>query len=126
MRIRGELDGHFVRREIWLEAGVSTEHWVHVDSIAEAHGIVFLCPQCFTDPPVGPIGCHSIVCWRPVVPPHVSPKPGRWELTGTSLDDLTLVAGSSSVAITGGCRAHFFVRRGAVDMCADSGKGAVR
>jgi hypothetical protein len=44
----------------------------------------------------------------------MSPTPGRWDFQGTGLQDLTLVAGSSSVLLTGGCRAHFFVRDGEI------------
>ncbi len=36
---------------------------------------------------------------------------------GTGIADLTLVAGSSSVALQGGCKAHFFVRDGAIVDC---------
>jgi hypothetical protein len=122
VRIAGELEGTFIRREIRIDGGEQSEHWVHVDTIAEAHGIMFLCPQCFGEDPPGPVGCHMMICWRPFVPPHVTPKPGRWELVGTGLDDLTLVAGSSSIKITGGCNAHFFVGGGAVSMCSDSGR----
>ncbi len=118
MRTLTELDGHFIAREIWLEDGKRTEHWRHVDTIEEAHGVMFLCPKCFEDPPVGPVGCHSIICWRPLVPPNIDPKPGRWELVGTSIADLSLVAGSSSVALTGGCSAHFFVKGGAIERLA--------
>jgi hypothetical protein len=31
--------------------------------------------------------------------------------------DITLVAGSSSVLLTGGCQAHFFVRGGQIEGC---------
>jgi hypothetical protein len=41
----------------------------------------------------------------------------RWSLQGTSIDDLTLVAGSSSVYLKGTCDAHFFVRGGAIVDC---------
>lgn len=112
-----ELECRFISREIWLENGKKSEHWITVDAIEDAHGIAMLCPKCFVDPPVGPVGCHSIVCWRPFVPSHVDPKPGRWELVGTSIDDLTLKAGSSSILLQGGCNAHFFVRAGSIVGC---------
>lgn len=88
----------------------------HVDSIAEADGMLFLCPKCFVTN-AGPVGAHSVVCWRPHVSQTELPVPGRWEFEGTGLHDLTLVAGSSSVLITGGCNAHFFVRGGEIVMC---------
>ena len=84
-----------------------------VDSIDQADGISFLCPLCFKANG-GSVGTHGVICWRPRVPLTVTPGPGRWEFHGTSLGDLTLVAGSSSVQLTQGCRAHFFVRAGIV------------
>jgi hypothetical protein len=87
-----------------------------VDSIAEADGVLFLCPKCFVENS-GPVGTHSVLCWRPRVPQTEFPVPGRWEFEGTGLHDLTLVAGSSSVLLTGGCNAHFFVRQGEIVMC---------
>lgn len=105
-----ELEPHFLK----LKTPTS---WMRVDSIEEADGVLFLCPKCFQQDPVGPIGTHSIICWRPRVSQDVSPKPGRWEFTGTGYADLSLVAGSSSVLLTSGCRAHFFVRAGRIEGC---------
>lgn len=82
-------------------------------TIDEADGIVFLCPKCFVEKG-GPIGTHSIICWRPRVPQDIDPKPGRWEFEGTGFNDLTLVAGSSSILLLGGCNAHFFIRNGGI------------
>ena len=85
-------------------------------SIDDADGVMFLCPKCIVDKD-GPIGTHSVICWRPrAITGDFSPGPGRWELVGTGLDDLSLVAGSSSVQLMGGCNAHFFVRSGEVVM----------
>lgn len=78
-------------------------------SIDKADGIRFHCPKCFET--TG----HELICWRPRVPQTIDPKPGRWEFKGSSLDDLSLVAGSSSVHVTGGCQAHFFVRGGRIE-----------
>jgi hypothetical protein len=63
----------------------------HVDTIAEAQGILFLCPQCFTKNG-GPVGTHAVLCWSRSrgVPDGVTPGPGRWMLAGTSFEDLTL------------------------------------
>jgi hypothetical protein len=88
--------------------------WRHVDSIDDADGVIFVCPKCFEDPPVGLEGAHSIICWQPHVGQEHRPGPGRWALIGTGIDDLSLVAGSSSVQLTGGCAAHFFVRNGCI------------
>ena len=82
-------------------------------TIGEAHGVMFKCPRCWRDNG-GPVGTHSIVCWSPSVPDNATPGPGRWTMMGTGLGDLSLVAGSSSVQLHGGCRWHGFVRNGEV------------
>jgi hypothetical protein len=82
------------------------------DNIAEADGVSFVCPKCFAAQ--GRPGSHSVICWTPKVPQDVAPMPGRWNLVGTGYGDLSLVAGSSSVLLMGGCNAHFFVRNGEV------------
>jgi hypothetical protein len=83
------------------------------DDINRAQGIIFLCPKCFHG---DRRGVHSIICWAIGVPLERSPGPGRWALAGTGYEDLSLVAGSSSVLLTSGCRAHFFVRNGEIVM----------
>lgn len=85
------------------------------DEIAGARGVTFQCPHCMRAKPDG-VGVHYILCWTPLVPEAWEPGPGRWELQGTGYADLTLVAGSSSVAI-GFCGAHFWVRDGAIVFC---------
>lgn len=144
LRLR-DLDAHLIRREVREEAYSRLrpdvivppgpfhrpfteedfeevvgprEHWVTVDTIAEADGIRFVCPKCYNDPPVGREGAHSIVCWFVgKVADHVEPKPGRWIPSGSGIDDLTFAGpNSASVALTGGCMAHFFVRNGAIEM----------
>lgn len=87
----------------------------HVDEIAGADGVFFLCPKCFRDNG-GPVGTHSVLCWAPHVPKTESPGPGRWQMVGTGYADLTLTAASSSILLTGehGCQAHFYVRAGEV------------
>lgn len=124
MKLR-DLDAKFYRRE-WRACHVGapdcrtvSEHDGHdwhlpVDDISSADGVMFLCPKCF-QANGGSVGTHSIICWRPRVPDDVAPKPGRWELVGTGIDDLTLVAGSSSILLTGGCCAHFFIRNGSIE-----------
>jgi hypothetical protein len=103
-----ELDAKLLKRE-------DSHHFRFVDTLEEADGVVFLCPKCFEEEPRGPVGCHSVICWSPSVSQDTSPTPGRWEMHGGGLDDLTLVAGSSSVLLKGGCMAHFFVRNGRVE-----------
>ena len=90
--------------------------WQVVENINEADGVSFLCPTCFKKNN-GPGGTHMIMCWQPHVPQTVNPVPGRWKFLGTGLDDLELRAGSSSVALITGCKAHFFVRNGEIIEC---------
>lgn len=85
-----------------------------LNSIVESDGIIFLCPVCFKANN-GPIGTHSIICWRPHVDKEKMPGPGRWEFQGSGIEDLTLVAGSSSILLTGGCNAHFYIRNGSIE-----------
>ncbi len=85
-----------------------------VSAIEDADGIMFLCPVCFRANG-GAIGTHMIICWTPDIPLSEFPRPGRWRFEGTGYDDLTLVAGSSSILLTGkGCEAHFFIRNGQI------------
>jgi hypothetical protein len=89
----------------------------HVDRLQDANGVLFVCPLCFERNDHRRIGVHSVMCWAPSVPLlDELTGPGRWELHGTSVDDLTLVAGSSSVHLKApaGCGAHFFVRNGEI------------
>lgn len=104
-----DLEPQFLKLEV-------PDGWLHVDSIDEADGVLFVCPKCFATQ--GRPGSHSVLCWRPRVSQDHDPKPGRWEFEGTGYHDLTLVAGSSSVLLTGpGCGAHFYVRNGQIEMC---------
>lgn len=85
-------------------------------TFAEADGVMFLCPKCFAENN-GPVGTHSVICWFVgKVPDDVSPKPGRWNPSGTGLDDLTFVGpGATSVLLTSGCGWHGFVKDGSAD-----------
>lgn len=104
-----DLDAKFLKRD-------DSHHFRFVDMLAEADGLEFLCPKCFVTN-AGPVGTHAVICWSPSVPQDTSPTPGRWEMHGSCLADLTLVAGSSSVLLHGGCNAHFFVRNGEIIDC---------
>lgn len=84
-----------------------------VDTLAEANGIKFLCPKCFQQNQ-GAVGTHAVICWNPSVPQTTNPTPGRWNLVGTGFDDLSLVAGSSSVLLPPPCSWHGFIRAGEV------------
>jgi hypothetical protein len=88
--------------------------FTYVSELKDADGVTFVCPKCFVENGSKRPGVHSITCWAPTVPQTTSPVPGRWDLVGTSLEDLTLVAGSSSVLVTEGCMAHFYIRNGEI------------
>lgn len=83
-------------------------------TIAEADGILFLCPKCYTENP-GAARIHSVRCWSPKISKTVDPSPGRWALVGTGFHDLSLEATPArSVLLDGGCNAHFLVTNGEV------------
>lgn len=111
-----DLEPQFLRwtPENWPNAeGQKTYADVH--TLAEANGIEFVCPKCLRDNGMKRPGVHSIICWSPGVPQKEDlVGPGRWQMVGTGYDDLTLVASSSSVFLTSGCHAHFFIRYGEI------------
>lgn len=87
-----------------------------VRTVGEADGLSMLCPKCL-DPGKTGVGVHSIICWSRHVPQKEGlVGPGRWDMRGTSFDDLSLVGASNSVLLTGGCAAHFFVTDGRITM----------
>jgi hypothetical protein len=109
-----DLQPRFIRYDK-REDGV---YHVFVEGIAEAQGVIFLCPKCFAKNN-GPMGTHSVICWSRSrgVPDEANPKPGRWTLDGTGLSDLTLngdpPGNARSVLLTGGgCGWHGFVTNG--------------
>lgn len=110
-----DLDGHFVRYEERQVDGRLRVCHVHVETLAEADGVFFLCPKCFAANG-GRRGTHGVLCWFVgKVPGDVEPKPGRWNPSGTGLDDLTFVEpGAFSVLLTGaeGCKWHGYVSKG--------------
>lgn len=92
----------------WLK-WTDDHHFSRVSTRAEADGIFFVCPKCFAANGNQRPGVHGVI---------TSPGLGRWQMIGDSFENLTLVAGSSSVHLTGpGCGAHFFIRNGNIDMC---------
>ena len=86
------------------------------EDLLEADGVMFLCPKCFATNK-GRVGTHSVICWFVNrVPDDLNPKPGRWNPSGTSLDDLTFVGPRAvSVLLTSGCGWHGFVKDGCVE-----------
>lgn len=112
-----ELNPEFLKRE-------DDHSFRFVDTIAEASGIMFLCPRCWTRNK-GPQGTHFVICWGPSVPQSTTPAGGRWALVGSGFHDLSLVAGSSSVLLPGPktdeerekgspCGWHGFVKNGEI------------
>ena len=83
-----------------------------ITDIKEANGIFFCCPLCYLANESSIIGTHRIKCWSPDVPDDAVPGPGRWSIVGTSIDDLSLVANSSSVHLLNGCGWHGYVQKG--------------
>jgi hypothetical protein len=109
-----DLEAEFV----CLERTATTESHVVVETMARADGVRFLCPKCFTVNG-GAVGTHMILCWSRAcgVPDEIAPKPGRWQLSGHGLHDLTLNAepgGSHLVSLAGGCGWHGYVTNGCV------------
>ena len=117
----------------WKQRGYPTERRVvtvhyrhHVDSLAVAQGVEFLCPKCFvalTDrlgkPRIpGPIGthwCEVTFEGRGVKPEqgvhNKEGKPVRWNVSGTGLADLTT---TPSILLQGGCNWHGYITNGLV------------
>ena len=106
-----ELDAHFLGMPYVNERGNIS--YPRVESIDEAMGVQYLCPKCY-EANNGRVGTHGIINFSPGVSQEFRPTPGRWHLCGTGLHDLSLVNGSSSVGLTGGCNAHFFVTDGRI------------
>jgi len=84
-----------------------------VATLADAQGVYFLCPKCFAENG-GAVGTHAVrVLFRGRnVPDDAWPLPGRWDVSGTGIDDLTL---TPSIHLTGaGCGWHGFITNGLV------------
>lgn len=82
-----------------------------------AQGVMFKCPVCYRANG-GPAGTHQIVLWlvnpigvKHTAPAHYKPAP-RWARSGITLETLTL---RPSIAVKGGCEAHFWVTDGKID-----------
>lgn len=108
-----ELEPQWIRRE----ARADGVYHVRVESIAEAQGVMFLCPKCFAANQ-GKVGTHRVICWSRSrgVPDDAQPGPGRWRLVGTAFNDLTLEGEgtSRSVLLLGACAWHGFITNGEI------------
>ena len=85
-------------------------------TLAEAQGVLFLCPKCFAANN-GPVGTHSLLVWfrDRGVPPEETPGPGRWVASGTGYADLTLSPSINLETPDGqGCQWHGFITNGEV------------
>lgn len=113
MRLR-DLQARFIRHVERDEGGKLQRYIQEVETLDEAHGLMFLCPKCYAAND-GPVGTESVICWfEDRVPDDVAPKPGRWKPEGTGIDDLSFVPGkrSNSVLLIGGCAWHGYVTNG--------------
>lgn len=92
-----DLDATFVQH-------MTDGNFREVAQIGEANGLLFDCPLC---------GKHSVLCWDRTIPPDIPPKPGRWTITGSSLDDVTLNPSVNlNVRPDSACKWHGWVRNG--------------
>ncbi len=106
MKLRPDLEGVLVKV-------VSLDKFRAVNTLAEAQGIVFLCPLHYAKNQ-GPVGTHSFLVWFKDrgVPDDMTP-PNRWTVTGgTSLDDLTLAPSIAPENAKATCQWHGFVKHG--------------
>lgn len=121
MRLR-DLDAQFI-----AHVNAATRSSRRQDSIDGAQGIMFQCPKCAEGKERGEEdgrrfvrGAHYIlVCFAnpvnaPVAPAEYDKNP-RWQMSGSSIDDLTLMP-SINLDIPGvehdGCRWHGWVKNG--------------
>lgn len=119
-----DLEPEWVSRIIRHEEVLTTsgkvmrdqEYHGHPATLAEAQGVLFLCPKCFAKNS-GSVGTHSVICWfrDRGIPDDAEPSPGRWMPSGTGFHDLTL---TPSVDLTERGKApdewHGFVTNGEV------------
>ncbi len=91
-----------------------SDSWRHVDTLAEAQGILFLCPKCFVEN-MGPVGTHCVLVWfrDRGVPAEFLPSP-RWVVNGTGYADLST---TPSIHIRTGCGYHGFLTNGEATGC---------
>jgi Family of unknown function (DUF6527) len=119
-----QLEGQFIayRQETGEEMFVRgvdkpADLFRRVETLAEAHGVRFICPKSFATHG-GVAGAHTTQVFfeGSPVPSQIgvnkNGKTVRWHVSGTSLDDLTL---SPSIQEEDGvCQWHGFVRNGDV------------
>lgn len=90
-----------------------------VETLAEAQGIIFLCPKCYSEHG-GPVGTHSVICWSRArgTPDDADPRPGRWTFEGTGFEDLTVngdpPGAPRSILLYADCGWHGYITDGIV------------
>lgn len=102
-----DLDPQFLRYD-------DGDH-VNVNTLAEADGIRFLCPQCFGING-GRTGTHSMVRWfEGKVPPEAIPE-GRWTTSGSGYHDLSFILGDNkrSLQVVNDCKLRAFLADGEI------------
>lgn len=116
--------GKFVKSDIsptkgnWVDSDFEERDYIqqsmyHVDTLAEAQGILFLCPLCYAKNggAKGTHLCQVTFSGRGVLDHQgchgTDNKPTRWEVAGgTGLADLVC---TPSIQLIGGCNWHGFV-----------------
>jgi hypothetical protein len=112
------IDGRWVAMRLvdlepeFVKVVIPGQIYHDVDTMQEAQGVRFLCPKCFVDNGGRP-GTHYVQVWfrDHGVGDEEVPKPGRWAVSGTGLEDLSL---SPSILLGSGCRWHGFVEKGEI------------
>ena len=78
-------------------------------NMAEAQGVMFLCPTCYKKNG-GSVGTHSVIVWWKDPGALLDGNP-TWNMTGTGLDNLSLSPSIDLTKSPGGCW-HGFVTNG--------------
>jgi hypothetical protein len=95
------------------------EHRITVPTLAEAQGIHFLCPKCYTENN-GATGTHlvEVTFEGKGALPHQGihgsgGSPTRWNVSGTNFEDLST---TPSILCIGGCAWHGYITSGEVSI----------
>ena len=91
-----ELDATFVKH-------LTDGNFIEVATLKEADGVLFDCPKCQR---------HSILTWNRSIPSNIEPGPGRWDMRGNGLHDLTLTPSIDLSRNNTGCLWHGYVTNG--------------
>lgn len=89
-----ELDATFVRH-------TGDSNFEELPTRAGANGLLFDCPKC---------GRHSVLVWDRTIPAGIQPGPGRWDITGDTIE--TVTCHPSINLEPNGCCWHGWVKNG--------------